>query len=113
MDPVEKFTDLFPAKLFPWYRAAPPRPFPERRRHLLYRAGSPRQNGYDESFHSRLLDECLARKLLDTLAEAQTMITRWRHTDNHCRPHSSRGSLPPAQFASQCTAETFTQPVLS
>ncbi|MEL6898940.1 MAG: IS3 family transposase, partial [Planctomycetota bacterium] len=66
--------------------------------------GSPWENGYVESFHSRLRDECLSCEAFDTLAEAQEVIGQWRSTYNHRRPHSSLDSLPPAEFAARCAA---------
>jgi len=41
--------------------------------------GSPWQNGYIESFHSRLRDECLNREWLLNLREARVVIEDWRH----------------------------------
>lgn len=66
--------------------------------------GSPWQNGYVESFHSRFRDECLACELFSSLAEAQAVIESWRQTYNHRRPHSGLGGLTPAEFASQWAA---------
>nr|WP_246146457.1 IS3 family transposase [Rubripirellula lacrimiformis] len=66
--------------------------------------GSPWQNGYVESFHSRFRDECLACELFGSLAEAQAVIESWRQTYNHRRPHSGLGGLTPAEFASQWAA---------
>lgn len=74
--------------------------------------GSPWQNGYVESFHSRLRDECLACELFTTLAEARAVITAWRHTYNHRRPHSSLGGQTPADFASQWPASVRATPSL-
>lgn len=98
---------------------------------VLYIApGSPWENGYAESFHSRLRDELLSVEEFMNLTEAQWFAQRYRHEHNHERPHSSLGYRTPAEFASewaasapasappqpplqQPTAETFTQPVLS
>ena len=66
--------------------------------------GSPWQNGYVESFHSRFRDECLSCELFTTLSEARTVIERWRQTYNHRRPHSSLGGLPPAAYAAAHSA---------
>ena len=63
--------------------------------------GSPWENAYVESFHSRFRDECLACEAFATLAEAQVVIESWRQTYNHRRPHSGLGGLTPAEFASQ------------
>jgi putative transposase len=40
--------------------------------------GSPWQNGYIESFHSRFRDERLSRELLLNLREARVVIEDWR-----------------------------------
>jgi len=66
--------------------------------------GSPWQNGYVESFHSRLRDECLACELFSNLDEAKTVIESWRQNYNHRRPHSGLGGMPPAVFASHWAA---------
>lgn len=64
--------------------------------------GSPWENGFVESFHSRLRDECLACEEFTTLNEAISVITAWRMMYNQRRPHSSLGGKTPAAFASQC-----------
>jgi transposase InsO family protein len=66
--------------------------------------GSPWQNGYVESFHSRFRDECLALEEFATVREAIEVIGRWRQSYNHRRPHSSLGGLTPAEFSSRCVA---------
>ena len=66
--------------------------------------GSPWRNGYVESFHSRLRDECLSCELLSSLPEARTIIESWRQTYNHRRPHSGIGGAAPEEFASQWAA---------
>jgi transposase InsO family protein len=68
--------------------------------------GSPWENGYVESFHSRLRDECLSCEAFTTLAEAQQVIGDWRATYNHRRPHSSLDGFTPAEFAARCAAAT-------
>ncbi len=68
--------------------------------------GCPWQNGYVESFHSRLRDECLSCEAFSTLAEAQQVIGQWRSTYNQRRPHSSLSGLTPAEFAARCAAST-------
>lgn len=78
--------------------------------------GSPWENGYVESFHSRLRDECLACEEFPTLKEAQIVIAQWRHTYNHRRPHSGLDGMTPAMFARQLQQQTepgTTQPVPS
>ncbi len=60
--------------------------------------GSPWQNGYIESFHSRFRDECLCREMLLNLREAQVVIADWRQHYNRERPHSRLGYLSPEDF---------------
>ena len=60
--------------------------------------GSPWQNGYIESFHSRFRDECLNREWLLNLREARVFIEDWRHHYNTERLHSQLGYLSPEGF---------------
>ena len=60
--------------------------------------GSPWQNGYIESFHSRFRDECLNREWLLNLREARVVIEDWRQHYNTERPHSQLGYLSPEGF---------------
>jgi hypothetical protein len=55
-----------------------------------------RENGYNESFNSKLRDELLNGEIFPTLREAQVLIERWRRHYNTVRPHSSLGYRPPA-----------------
>ena len=63
---------------------------------LYIEPGSPWENGYCESFNSKLRDELLAREVFYTLKEAQILIEQWRRYYNTQRPHSSLGYKPPA-----------------
>jgi transposase InsO family protein len=58
--------------------------------------GSPWENGYCESFNSRLRDELLNGEVFYSLAEARIVIESWRQHYNTLRPHSSLGYKPPA-----------------
>jgi putative transposase len=58
--------------------------------------GSPWENGYCESFNSKLRDELLDGEIFYSLAEARTVIETWRRYYNTRRPHSSLGYRPPA-----------------
>ena len=60
--------------------------------------GSPWQNGYIESFHSRFRDECLNREWLLNLHEARVVIEDWRRHYNTERPHSRLGYLSPEDY---------------
>ena len=66
---------------------------------LYSEPGSPWQNGYIESFHARLREECLNREQLWTLTEARVVIEDWRWLYNHVRPHRSLGNVTPRRFA--------------
>lgn len=68
---------------------------------LYIEPGSPWQNGYAESFHSRLRSELLDAEVFDTVADAQGLAASWRNDYNHQRPHSSLGYQTPAEFAAQ------------
>jgi putative transposase len=61
--------------------------------------GSPWENGYCESFNSKLRDELLNGEIFYTLKEAQIVIEGWRQHYNTSRPHSSLGYKPPAPEA--------------
>lgn len=63
---------------------------------LYIEPGSPWENGYCESFNSKLRDEFLNREILYTLKEAKVLIEWWRRHYNTLRPHSSIGYRPPA-----------------
>ncbi len=61
--------------------------------------GSPWQNPYVESFHSRARDELLNVEELSCLAEARVVIGDWREDYNQRRPHSALGMQTPTAFA--------------
>lgn len=63
---------------------------------LYIEPGSPWENGYCESFNSKLRDELLDMEIFTTLREAQVLIEAWRWHYNAVRPHSSLGYRPPA-----------------
>ena len=58
--------------------------------------GSPWENGYCESFNSKLRDELLNGEIFYSLKEAKIVIEAWRRHYNEVRPHSSLGYRPPA-----------------
>ena len=58
--------------------------------------GSPWENGYCESFNSKLRDELLDGEIFYSLAEALVLIEAWRRHYNGVRPHSSLDYRPPA-----------------
>ena len=61
--------------------------------------GSPWENGYCESFNSKLRDELLNLEIFYSLCEAEVLIESWRHHFNTVRPHSSLRYTPPAPEA--------------
>ena len=63
---------------------------------LYVEPGSPWENGYCESFNSKLRDELLAREIFYDLREAKVLIEGWRIHYNTYRPHSSLRYKPPA-----------------
>ena len=48
--------------------------------------GSPRENGFVESFNARLRDELLNGEIFYSLAEARVIIETWRRHFNTVRP---------------------------
>jgi putative transposase len=68
--------------------------------------GSPWENGYAESFHSRLRDEFLLMEEFESLAAARRLTSSWREDYNHVRPHGSLGYVTPVEFAARCPTST-------
>jgi hypothetical protein len=62
---------------------------------LYIEPGSPWENGYCESFNSKLRVELLDGEIFYNLAEARVVIEAWRRHYNTKRPHSSLGYCPP------------------
>jgi transposase InsO family protein len=61
--------------------------------------GSPWENGYCESFNSKLRDEFLNGEIFYSMKELRVLAERWRVHYNTVRPHSSLGYKPPAPAA--------------
>ncbi|MEO6845909.1 MAG: IS3 family transposase, partial [Chthoniobacterales bacterium] len=61
--------------------------------------GCPWQNGFAESFNSRLRVECLDREVIYTLSEARVVFNDWRDYYNNVRPHRSLGLRTPSEYA--------------
>jgi Integrase core domain len=61
-------------------------------------------NGFVESFHGKLRDECLNREWFASLAEAVVVIEQWRQFYNAKRPHSSLNYMTPSAFAAHQAA---------
>ena len=72
-------------------------------RTLYVEPGSPWQNGYEESFHSRLRDELLNLKQFDSARHARAHASAWQEDYNEYRPHGSLDGLTPERVrASVC-----------
>ncbi len=63
------------------------------------RPGKPTDNAFIESFNARFSMECLNEHWFLTLDDARGKIESWRLDYNECRPHSSLGNVPQAEFA--------------
>ena len=71
--------------------------------------GSPRENGFCESFNGKLRDECLNGEIFYSLKEAQIVIEQWRAEYNTRRPHSALDYRPPAPGA--CNPFLLPEPI--
>jgi transposase InsO family protein len=76
--------------------------------------GSPWENGYCESFNSKMRDEFLNGEIFYSIKELRVLAERWRKHYNTVRPHSSLGYRPPAPEAwLASTARPQGEPVAS
>ena len=66
---------------------------------LYIKPGAPWENGYAESFHSRLRDEFFNVEEFRDVREARALAHEWQREYNHEGPHSSLGYKTPAEFA--------------
>lgn len=66
---------------------------------LFVEPGSPWENGYIESFNSRLRDELLNRQLFSGLREARVILGQHRRWYNEGRIHSGIGYMTPKDYA--------------
>jgi putative transposase len=73
---------------------------------LYIEPGSPWENGYCESFNSKLRDEFLNGEIFYSIKELRVLAERWRVHYNTIRPHSSLGYRPPAPEARLTRAHT-------
>lgn len=79
---------------------------------LYVAPGAPWENGYAESFHSRLRDEFLALEEFENVAAARKLTTAWKDDYNRRRPHSSLDYLTPDEFAALRVASAPATPTL-
>ncbi len=63
---------------------------------LYIEPGSPWENGYCESFNSKMRDEFLNEEVFETWYEVEVLTKQWIRYYNYERPHSSLGYRPPA-----------------
>ena len=63
---------------------------------LYIEPGSPWENGYCESFNSKMRDEFLNMELFETWYEVEVLTKQWIRYYNYERPHSALGYKPPA-----------------
>jgi putative transposase len=69
---------------------------------LYIEPGAPWENGYAESFNSKVRDELLNAEEFANLLEAGVLGKAWKQEYNHERPHSSLGYRTPAEFGATC-----------
>jgi transposase InsO family protein len=69
---------------------------------LCIEPGSPWENGYAESFNSKVRDEFLATEEFASELEARVLGRQWKQGYNHDRPHSALGYRTPAEYAIGC-----------
>ena len=67
--------------------------------------GSPWQNGFAESFHSRFRDEFLNAEVFLSLVDVQVRTEQWRKWYNEERPHGSLKYASPNTFAQNAKKE--------
>jgi Transposase and inactivated derivatives len=72
---------------------------------------SPWENGFIESFHSRLRDEFLEREAFESEADARAKGAWWRREYNTIRPHSALGYKTPQEFSTECDQGLHEQPL--
>lgn len=93
-------------KLVAWIKSLEVQP-------LFIEPGSPWENGYCESFNSKMRYEFLDGEIFYSLLEAKILIERWRVHYNTKRPHSSLGGRPPAPETFRPTFNTLAKDLLT
>jgi putative transposase len=73
-------------------------------------AGSPWENGFIESFHSRFRDEFLEAEVFESVPDARHKGRWFRRAYNRVRPHSSLGYRTPQEFSDECDRGLHAQP---
>ena len=77
---------------------------------LYIEPGAPWENGYAESFNSKLRDEFLEREEFTSVLEARVLSRQWRREYNEVRPHSALGYRTPAEFGETCPRADSAKP---
>jgi Integrase core domain len=88
-------SELIGEALTSWWKEVGSEPIP-------VEAGNHWQNGFIESFHSRLRDEFLERVEFESVKDAQAKATWFRREYNTIRPNSSIGYKTPREFNEEC-----------
>ncbi len=71
---------------------------------LYVQPGSPWENGYAESFISKLRDEFFNVEEFETVRDSRALTKRFQESYNHERPHSGLNYLTPMEFATSAQA---------
>lgn len=79
---------------------------------LYIAPGSPWENGYTESFNSRLRDELLNVERFSNVSHARSLLNAWRDDYNNYRPHGSLDGLAPNEFTRRCAGSVPAAPPL-
>jgi transposase InsO family protein len=77
---------------------------------LYIEPGAPWENGYAESFNSKVRDELLNAEEFGSELEARVLGKAWKQEYNHVRPHSSLGYRTPAEFGASCPRPGSAEP---
>jgi putative transposase len=77
---------------------------------LYIEPGAPWENGYAESFNSKVRDELLDAEEFASVLEAKVLGKAYKQEYNHVRPHSALGYRTPAEFGAQCPRADSAKP---
>jgi transposase InsO family protein len=77
---------------------------------LYIAPGAPWENGYAESFNSKVRDELLNAEEFVSLLEARVLGQEWKRSYNHERPHSALGYRTPAEYGEMCPRADSAKP---
>lgn len=78
--------------------------------YVLSDPGKPWQNGTDDSFNGKLLDECLTMEWFRNRQEALHIIEIWRRHYNEVRPHSRAWTTSPQSSSRRGTSRRQPNP---